>query len=84
VQPLSERCSAYDVTQGRCQLIDSHPAPHAMAVTDAYMTWNDNDAQRWTSDAPPSWLIDLAWLPGFQPAISHRDNPRAIHEETRT
>jgi hypothetical protein len=75
VQPFTERCPAYDVTRGRCQLIDSHPEPHAMAVSDAYMTWHDKDVRQWTQDAPPSWLIDLAWVPGFQPAISGRDSP---------
>jgi hypothetical protein len=85
VQPLSERCSAFDVTRGRCQLIDGHSAPHAMAVPDAYMTWDDdNDAQHWTQDAPPSWLIDLTWLPGFQPAIRPRDSLHGVQDETRT
>ena len=75
MQPLTELCPAYDVTRGRCELIDSHPAPHAMVTADAYMTWVDNDTKHWTHDSPPSWLVNLPWLPGHQPAIPQPDGP---------
>ena len=64
-----ERCTAYDRVSGRCQLLAEHHGPHATEVMGACMTWHGSQAQYWGLYPAPDWLIELPWVPGFQPPV---------------
>jgi hypothetical protein len=80
--PHAERCSAYEATEGRCQLADGHEMPHAMTVADGYLTWDASRPQLWSRVSPPGWLMQLAWSPGCLPAMSsHHEDLAPVREE---
>jgi len=63
------RCAEYDIVAGRCQLLDEHGGVDIADVGDAYVTWLLREKRQWRRYPPPLSLVDLAWVPGFQPTI---------------
>jgi hypothetical protein len=63
------RCQAREAEAGRCQLTASHDHAHAAETLDAYITWDDNEVQRWSRQRLPHWLVDLPWAPGLHPLV---------------
>jgi hypothetical protein len=65
-----ERCATYDGESGRCQLFAGHEGPHATDIGGStYMTWQSGRTQYWPLYPAPHWLIDLPWVPGYQPPV---------------
>jgi hypothetical protein len=74
-----ERCAIYDLNSGRCQLLAEHNGPHATDVGGSTcMTWHAGQAQYWPLYPAPHWLIDLAWVPGYQPPVHEAKRPALI------
>jgi hypothetical protein len=67
-----ERCPDYDYIGGRCQLVADHSGVHAAGMGGTCMTWRPGETQYWRMFPAPHWLIELAWMPGFQPAVHQR------------
>jgi hypothetical protein len=67
----ADRCLASNSEGGRCQLLDGHDGPHAVALPESYLTWTtrEHETYRWSMLRPPPWLIDLSWMPGAQPGL---------------
>jgi hypothetical protein len=85
VLPQPERCSEYETAEGRCELAHAHETPHALAVSDGYLTWDASKSQLWSRDTPPGWLTQLPWASGFLPTMPTRhENLAHVHEERRT
>jgi hypothetical protein len=61
-----QRCAGFEVDAGRCQLLERHANRHAAQVSDAVMTWDDNEVHLWPREHDLTrWLVNLAWAPGF-------------------
>ncbi len=61
-----QRCREAHEGAGRCQLIEDHIGPHAVATDDAYLTWYREDLQRASSFLPAQSVRALDWAPGFE------------------